>query len=1492
MAKESEQVTFVVAGQLLSAGRAAAPSGGRIKAGVRVGARRGGTDVVRLTAQPGDDIVLLHIANGPTLYLHPEDARELLRSQADAAPSTSRGTSQLPSANGDVYVPAQLRWRGLDDGAEVSATRGKITNWIGDVALDAIEIVTGLFKDKAAKIAAAEVTRRLDGQVDAGVYRLMADSLEPLKGSSKVAKIPATQDPILVLMHGTFVDTASTFGKLWAQHPARVEQLFARYGGHVYALDHETVGVSPFGNALTLVRALPKGAHLHVVTHSRGGIVAEALARVCGGQGLQDEDLALFAGERYEKHRRELTELAREVSAKKIKVDRVVRIACPARGTLLASRRLDAYLSVLKWTLELSGTVVLPQLVDFLAEVARRRTDPEELPGLEAMMPGRPVAKWLNAPADPINGELRVVAGDIEGDSVLTWLKTLLSDAFYWTDNDLVVQTRSMYGGTPRADGAASFALDRGGKVTHFNYFANERTADLITRALLDAQPEHFLPIGPLSWAGEDASGTRAGRAAASSRAGNVAERPAVFVLPGILGSHLKVNGKRVWLSARFISNLERLEWHAGKPDKVAPDGPVGMSYDDLIEHLADTHEVIPFSFDWRRPIQEEARRLAAAVDDALVVRQATQQPVRIVAHSMGGLVVRTMRLEKPDTWQRWMARPGARFVMLGTPNGGSFAPMQVLSGDDTFGNLFTMFGGLFDGPDARQWVAGMPGLLQLQADLTGTPLALDTVAGWQALADADLKKIKERVAQRAFWHRDHAQIEAMKWGVPNDAIIDFAVQLRRRLDEQRDFGVDAKNVVLVVGKAKSTPAGVKINENGNVVYLDTPDGDGRVTLANALLPGVKTWQVDAVHGDLANTKKAFDGYVDLLVSGTTTQLSTLSATGAVRGAVVDTPAAILTPSRPARSMTGAAPPADMDDVFGGQAAPAPSGAIDMRVQIRIVNGNLKFVRQPLLLGHYRSLKLTGTEYVIDQLLGSTMSESLKAGLYPSTVGTQQVFVNSRPDVSNPYALPRPEAAIVVGLGEEGELRLSGLIESIQQGVIAYAQRLAEHGDGAPTTFALAATLIGSGGQAISPGTSAQAVALGVRQANRALAEAKWPRVAQLELIELYGDRASEALSALTALATDRAPDMIIDRRIVSGQGGLPRPVAVGYRGADYDFISIQQRIVADGTELAFTLNTKRARDEVRGTVAQSKLVDQLVCAGANDLNDDPRIGRTLFKLLMPLEIEPFLAGSRALQLQLDRNTAAYPWEMLDLPRGGSEGGAGSMPWSIQARLLRKLRTDEFRAHPRTAESAAGVLIIGEPKCPPDYARLPGAVAEATAVAEVFDVQPILDAEAKEIANEIYDRSYAILHVAGHGDFNKKDGDGGVVLSDGILFGAREVNKMRLVPQLAFINCCHLGRFANDAGKPAKTLTGGLPKFAANVAEELIKIGVHCVIAAGWAVQDDAAKLFARTFYESLLNGRSFIDAVGNARTATYQKYPDDNTWAAYQCYGDPDWTF
>ena len=196
------------------------------------------------------------------------------------------------------------------------------------------------------------------------------------------------------------------------------------------------------------------------------------------------------------------------------------------------------------------------------------------------------------------------------------------------------------------------------------------------------------------------------------------------------------------------MGGLDRLRY-TGAADGVLPDGPIGLVYDKLLDHLSDSHEVIPFAFDWRCPIENEARRLADAVERALDARSASGQPVRLLAHSMGGVLARVMQLERPKTFERLMQHEGARLLMLGTPNGGSWAPMQVLSGDDTFGNALAALGSPLANHRAREIMAAMPGLLQLQAGLLDPQLALDRSSTWQRLADAD----REAMHQINWWH-------------------------------------------------------------------------------------------------------------------------------------------------------------------------------------------------------------------------------------------------------------------------------------------------------------------------------------------------------------------------------------------------------------------------------------------------------------------------------------------------------------------------------------------------------------------------------------------------------------------------------------------------------------------------------------------------------------------------------------------------------------------
>ena len=1528
----TDKIVFLVPGQAVARrggdGAAAAAAGGldgldaEVRAAVRIGARRAGAETVRVEAEPDKDLVVLDLAGGPSLVLHPQTAQDLMRGQGTATRSATRDTRE-------VEVPATLRWRGLEHAAP-TRSRG----FLGDVLLRGLQVL----RPKAVQLAADKLRELIDGQVTPGLYRLARGALVSLKGAPQAGDADlarATDGPLLVLLHGTFVDTASTFGKLWAEQPGAVQRLFEHYRGRVFAFDHPTVGASPIANALALARALqgaPRGARLHLATHSRGGLVAEVLARVCGQRGRIDADELAHFDDLAE--RQALGELAQAVRERELVVERVVRVACPARGTLLASGRLDAYLSVLKWTLELTRVPVAPQLVGFLAEVARQRRDPAQMPGLAAMLPGSTLVQWLNRAAatddGAIAGELRVVAGDLQGDSLGSWVKTLLADAFFWTDNDLVVQTRSMYGGTPRA-GGASFVLDQGGRSTHFGYFANPRSANAVVDALVLDRPPGFRSIGPLSWSGADSSGLRASRRPADAPPPE--QRPAVFLLPGILGSHLAEGGKRIWLSWRLVGGLPRLRWRgdeAERDGKVRPDAPIGMFYDDLAAHLAASHEVIPFAFDWRRPIEDEAARLADAVARELALRDGTRQPVRLLAHSMGGVVARTMQIVAPEVWGRMMARDGARLLMLGTPNGGSWAPMQVLSGDDGFGNALAAFGAPFQDHEARQIMATMPGFIQLQAALPDERMKLDQASTWQELADKDLAAVREA----NWWHTmgfggDPQQALApYRWGVPPQEVLDRARALRDKLDHQRDklLPAFADRLLLVTGRARFTPDGYEWTDRG-LAYRNAVDGgDGRVTLTSAMLPGVRSWVVRCDHGQLPDESSAFDAYVDLLERGDTTRLDRLGAArrgGDPAGATDREPAHVL--ARPSRGQGPSAARA-VEDPAGLLAAPeAEVGAAPadgQALQVAVLNGDLTFVRQPMLVGHYRTTTLTGTERVVDRMLGGTMGAALAAGLYPDELHRHQVFVNTQAAPDNPFQAPRPEAVIVVGLGDEGFLKAPQLADAVRQATLAWCQRLAERPD-APAGFDLAATLLGSGGIGISPGDAACAIARGVAEAaeivrkgnetRRDAAERArdrgqkdagsaqadpdylaWPLPTRLTLVELYLERASDAWRSLQIQAGAMPGRFTIAATVTAGTGSLRRQIDTAYRGIDYDLVIAEMPAGEQGS-IRYRVDTRRARAELNSVATQGRLVRQLLHRAAQADEEDKRIGCTLFQLLVPQEMEVHLAGSERMVLELDERAAEIPWELLQPP---SDHGRRQRPWAIRTRLLRKLRKSRMRARPQDAGADDQVLVIGEPRLSDvRYEALPGAKAESEAVAaklrgpqgvDPSHVELLVQQDAQAILNTLFCGRWRIVHIAGHGEPGR---DGGVVMSDGSFLGPREIAQMRIVPELVFVNCCHLA--ARDAPKPPVGRQPlDLPAFAASVADALIEAGVRCVIAAGWAVDDVDARNFATTLYDALLAGRPFIDAVAQAREAAWGDGESSNTWAAYQCYGDPNWVF
>jgi tetratricopeptide (TPR) repeat protein len=874
----------------------------------------------------------------------------------------------------------------------------------------------------------------------------------------------------------------------------------------------------------------------------------------------------------------------------------------------------------------------------------------------------------------------------------------------------------------------------------------------------------------------------------------------------------------------------------------------------------------------------------------------------------MGGLLARAMQIECGPIWDRLMAHKGARLLMLGTPNAGSWAPMQVLSGDDSFGNTITAVGAPFQDEIARATMARFPGFLQLQASLLDGTQGLNTQEVWQKLADGDLNQIRAC----SWWHQDWRQLDNVRWGVPNNEVLAQAVRFWEKLRQQRDQDLPRwrDKLVMVVGSAPFTADGFGIDEQGEFAYQEIQDsGDGRVTHASAMLPGVRTWKLNADHGSLPAKKGAFAAFKELLESGETNLLSPFQKPGVSRGQEEPT-LPIHRRSRPSRQGGSSLPRGNDDNLYSlgvdesfGLLAPG-----NQSLTIKVRNGNLKFVRQALLIGHYTSSTLTGTEAVVDRLIGGTLADALAMGCYPDWPDSHQVFANCSVNRDNPLQSARPEDVVVVGLGEEGKLSPVNLVSSVQKAVMAYAQQRMERSDGGVEPFVLSATLLGSGGSGIDAGQSAKLVAQGVSEANKLLKIHKnrpWPCVSTLELVELYLDRASMALNALQLQAEAQPGVYTITPWVLPGVGAERRPPDWGYRGTDHDFISaLTGRSNGEGTgssEITYTIDSKRARTEIRAQSTQRRLVEKLVAKASNERGSDIGIGRTLFKLLVPLDMEPIMAGTSAMVIELDQGSAPIPWEMLDTDSGKSNRNE-QRPWAIRTKLLRKLQLAEFRQQPKDSRQSSPSLIIGEPLCSAAWPRLPGARQEARTVFEKLKgglgeekVVALISSEdsdvnrpdAIQVINTLMAEDWRIIHISGHGDLPDDDDPHGVVLSDDLYLGPREIQTMRVVPELVFVNCCHLAATGADQLFKSYNRT----KFAASVAQQLIKNGVRCVVAAGWAVGDRASEAFAEKFYGALLNGDRFIDAIAQARETVWQIYgKQDKTWAAYQCYGDPDW--
>lgn len=1345
------------------------------------------------------------------------------------------------------------------------ATRGLGEPWIRALRFFRIDLPAGLAK--AGKRRIVEMIEDSLGSAP-GLYRLDdagdVPAFVPLGARARFDK-----KPYLLFIHGTNSSTAGSFGDLWsADGGAAIRALRARYGrGHLLALQHRSLSESPVDNALAVAKAVPAGVRLDLVTHSRGGLVGELLARatVAGDEApFTEAEFVAFRKASTPAAATALRELGDLLARRRYVIERFVRVACPARGTTLASDKLERWCNVL---LNLVDTGVVAEtavaatpLFVLLKAAVRQLVRFDDLPGLAAMAPSSALVRLLNGSPRTVGAGLCVIGGDTEGGGWTQRVGMLLVDAFFGRDNDLVVDTVSMCGGAPRRDPAHAH-LQRAVDIHHLCYFRHATTRERILRALCEDDP--LRRHAGFEVVAVQPAPTRAPvPLRAVSRSGS-ATPPIVYVLPGIMGTHLRVKDERVWLDYGQLvfggfGKLKVASRH------VVPDGLDGDTYAELVDFLSRSHEVVPFGYDWRLPIEDAAARLNADLLAKLALIDRAKQPIRLVAHSMGGLVARAMMLRADSAWPALCAHGGARVLMLGTPNAGSHAITQMLFGEEKLVRMLATFDLGHDLGELVGQIAEFPGPLDMLP--SSTTRSYFDAATWTDLAT--------RAMPRA-------------WPLPAAAALARARAGRNRLDAQV---LDAQRVFYIAGQADDTPIEIDLEptrRGERLRFRTTAAGDGRVPWDGGIPAGIRAWYAQARHGDLAAHAAAHAGYLDLLNDGDTASSSLRTQRPAtareIGDARVTRHAAVATEvaSLPTRDEVARAAAGRDDGTPAAASARAP-------LPVRVGWGDLRHASHAVMVGHYDGDSIISAEAAIDRALGGRLGREHRLGTYPGAIGSTLAVLDAR---------VQPRGVVVIGLGPIGKLTPGDLGDAVARGVVEWIgaredarQRHAE----APAADGISLLLIGSGEGGVDADTSVYSI---LRGALEGIERGRRAGIAStldaLEFVELFQDRAHRlwhALDRLLAQGELRERFALAGPLVAIGDGRtrLWEAAPTGW----WRRLQVGLRESAAAPQLAFTSLTDSARSETWLLPYQAEVIDTLVAQSIAQTSRDEAREKALFELILPNAIKERAPQRESLVLLLDRATANLPWELLSDPLGGDADDA--RPLAVRAGLVRQFATQAFRARPSVVVDNTA-LVIGDPLAPaPEFAELKGAQREAIAVAEVlrangrFRVEHLQRPRGDVVVQTLLPRAFRILHIAGHGMLadNGLDRDSGIVL-DAFNLTWASLDQVRAVPELVFVNCCHLGRVADDDRDPALALRN---RFAAGVGEVFIRNGARAVIAAGWAVEDLGAETFARTFYAQMLAGERFGNAVRAAREATFDAERRSNTWGAYQCYGDPDY--
>lgn len=958
---------------------------------------------------------------------------------------------------------------------------------------------------------------------------------------------------------------------------------------------------------------------------------------------------------------------------------------------------------------------------------------------------------------------------------------------------------------------------------------------------------------------------------------------PRVLILPGIMGSTLGIENRVgpfddiLWLDPLDIGlgNLTMLA--LGSPHRIVPLGVILFAYLRLkLRLLRAGYDVDFHPFDWRLGLDELGQGLAA--------RLASEKPgVQLVAHSMGGLVARAALRHAAGS-------KVSRLIMLGTPNFGSFAPVQAIRGTNGTARALAALDPFHSVEELSQLVfRTFPGLSQMFP----APERFDAV---------DLYR-------PSGWPRSGP--------TPDFDILAGVAKVRAALAE-----ADSR-FHLIAGINQETVTGLSRGDK-EFTYELSDEGDGTVPLAFALLPGATTYYVEEEHGALPNNGTVGAAVVDLLTTGRTERLPKTPPRRAARPVRRISDTELLErrafdgrrggelSSREVRNVAREFVAPDARDASVPSAlvpaAVAPSATprdVELgltqsfqgltigrrrqrRIEICLARGSIVSVRaDAYVLGVYKGVEPAGPAAAVDAALDGAIKDFVTRRMFSANAG--EIFV-----VPTDGHLLHASSVVLAGLGsfdqfnsEVQTLVAENVVRTfLRTGVDDFATVLFGTGSGHSVPASLYNYLVGT---------------------FRGILDASHSSLRRITLCELDPNRFAQMKEEVLRLASTRLFEEI---EVLLEEIELPPPAelpavdrTVLHTQPPLTYLHVRREPSAVGTQ-AFRSTVLTAGPKatvITGVreVDDAELTQHLTRIAKDELNfrNLEHFGSELARLVLAEDVLAVLDRARDFHLVVVHDAAAsrIPWETLCI-----RGASSDKPWfpALERGLSRRYVAENMSVskwlEERLRDSVLNVLLVTNPT-----EDLAGAEREAERVKQLFraeravNITELARGEATKPALLAAFRSgeFDVLHYAGHAFFDERSPSlSGVLCANHQVLSGAELASLSRLPSLVFFNACEAGRVRRVRGGAR----GGqaplrLDRIQENVglAEAFLRGGVPNYVGTYWPVADDAAEKFASELYHALLRGESVGNALGRARRALFDMSALD--WANYILYGASD---